>query len=181
MSSFIAGIGCVFLITIVEFTVYMNNSSDVTYKLSKYQQQAIKLHFVIGTMITGFGYAFLLIEKLRVNFIFILQIPSSIVVHAHRSVLKLGWFHLILTSICTVLSVISSSKFQFPVLPITFGSFFLSMGKSFAPMYWLLFPHAALLIYPIINIILNRKNNDFMFKYMCHVTYKMFTPFVILF
>jgi hypothetical protein len=83
----------------------------MTYKLSKINDTAIRVNFIIATIILGFGLDMLVWEYKKINYVFILNIPAKLIKFGHKSVIRLGCINMIVVSICSSLCIISSLKF----------------------------------------------------------------------
>ncbi|CAL6020682.1 EXS_family protein [Hexamita inflata] len=152
--SFFAGVSAVLLISLINLTAYCYNTPSIKFKLTTIQQMAIRIHFIIVTIILGIGINVYLFHKKKINFTFICQIPGDIVNLMHRNVLKIGYIQLTIVICTTILVIIGQIPIPSPP-PLIFGQFVLKVSNIMKPTYWLLFPTLSLPLFTFVNVVKN--------------------------
>ncbi|CAL6081662.1 EXS_family protein [Hexamita inflata] len=176
-SAFILGMCIIVIINQISFVAFWFKKYPEL-EITKIQQAAISYNYIIGSMLLGFGCVLYYFIKFRLNYIFILQIPGSIIQYGYSNVIKLGAIQLLVVSICSLLCTINQlnelEQFNQP-LPIIFGQFAINISKLMKPTYWLLFPTLLLPVYTIINMIKFRGQRS-VYSYSMIVLFRIFTP-----
>ncbi|CAL6023968.1 EXS_family protein [Hexamita inflata] len=174
ISSFIAGTSAILVIQLISLTAYYFDKPVIKFKLTAIQQMAIRIHFIIVTIILGIGINVYLFYKKKINFAFICQIPGDIVNLMHRNVLKIGYIQLTIVTRTTILVIVGQIPIPSPP-PLLFGQFVLKVSNIMKPTYWLLFPTLSLPLFTLVNVVRNWDKRS-IFTYCLITLFKMFTP-----
>ncbi|CAL6074335.1 EXS_family protein [Hexamita inflata] len=174
-SSFISGFALLLLINLISFSAYWFDNYPKA-KLSKIQEMAVRVHFIIATIMVGFGYVMYFFNKFQLNFIFVLQIPGSVIQYGHRNVIKIGAIQMLVVTASSTLCIIGKLSKSMPAtIPIIFGQFALKVSQIMKPTYWMLFPTLTLPLFTIVNIVRFRGKRS-VFTYAMITLFRMFTP-----
>lgn len=68
---------------------------------------AVRVHFIIATIMVGFGYVMYFFNKFQLNYIFVLQIPGSVIQYGHRNVIKIGAIQMLVVTASSTLCLIN--------------------------------------------------------------------------
>ncbi|CAL6007553.1 EXS_family protein [Hexamita inflata] len=177
-SSFLSGFALLLLINLISFSAYWYDNSMG--KLTKIQEMAVRVHFIIATIMVGFGYVMYFFNKFQLNYIFVLQIPGSVIQYGHRNVIKIGAIQMLVvtasSTLCLINQLNTTSKTGLPAtIPIIFGQFALKVSQIMKPTYWMLFPTLTLPLFTIVNMVRFRGKRS-VFTYAMITLFRMFTP-----
>ncbi|CAL6008205.1 EXS_family protein [Hexamita inflata] len=177
-SSFLSGFALLLLINLISFSAYWYDNSMG--KLTKIQEMAVRVHFIIATIMVGFGYVMYFFNKFQLNYIFVLQIPGSVIQYGHRNVIKIGAIQMLVvtasSTLCLINQLNKTSQTGLPAtIPIVFGQFALKVSQIMKPTYWMLFPTLTLPLFTIVNMVRFRGKRS-VFTYAMITLFRMFTP-----
>ncbi|CAL6034717.1 EXS_family protein [Hexamita inflata] len=173
--AYFAGVSTILIISLINLVAYCYEEAPaIKFKLSKIQEMAIRVHFIIVTIIIGLGIDIYIFHQRKLNFTFICQIPGELVQLVHRNVLKIGFIQLCIVTCSSILVIAGKITFKSPP-PIMFGQFVVQVSKIMPPTYWLLFPTLSLPMFTLVNIIRFRGKRS-IFTYSLIILFKMFTP-----
>ncbi|CAL6061741.1 EXS_family protein [Hexamita inflata] len=172
-ASFFAGVSAVLVASFINLMVYCYKS-PFGFELTKLQQISTRVNFVVATMIVGMGAVISVFHKRKLNFAFMCQIPSELLVYGHRNVLKVGFIQLSIVTAAAILLSVGQVQLVEPV-PILFGQFVVRVSRIMKPTYWMLFPTVSLPLFSIYNV-LKSKGQKCVFTYCMNILFKMFTP-----
>ncbi|CAL6074319.1 EXS_family protein [Hexamita inflata] len=175
ISSMLAVTSAIFLANFINLIAYWFDNYPKA-KLSKIQEMAVRVHFVIATIMVGFGYVLYFFNKFQLNYIFVLQIPGSVIQYGHRNVIKIGAIQMLVVTVSSTLCLIGKLSKSMPAtIPIIFGQFALKVSQIMKPTYWMLFPTLTLPLFTIVNMVRFRGKRS-VFTYAMITLFRMFTP-----
>ncbi|CAL6007523.1 EXS_family protein [Hexamita inflata] len=179
ISSMLAVASAIFLANFINLIAYWFDNYPKA-KLSKIQEMAVRVHFIIATIMVGFGYVMYFFNKFQLNYIFVLQIPGSVIQYGHRNVIKIGAIQMLVvtasSTLCLINQLNTTSRTGLPAtIPIIFGQFALKVSQIMKPTYWMLFPTLTLPLFTIVNMVRFRGKRS-VFTYAMITLFRMFTP-----
>ncbi|CAL6008171.1 EXS_family protein [Hexamita inflata] len=178
-SSILSTTSAIFVVNLINLIVYWFDYFPKA-KLTKIQEMAVRVHFIIATIMVGFGYVMYFFNKFQLNYIFVLQIPGSVIQYGHRNVIKIGAIQMLVvtasSTLCLINQLNKTSQTGLPAtIPIVFGQFALKVSQIMKPTYWMLFPTLTLPLFTIVNMVRFRGKRS-VFTYAMITLFRMFTP-----
>lgn len=135
----------------------------------------LRVNILVSLSICLIGLNLIVFEKLKINYIFIFELPAGKVTASYRLILSIGGFLMMYTSFFGVI-ILSCLMKDRNDLPIFFGEYIHKLSVLMDVSYWCLFlllPYIVVLIRFVIRV---RTDKSKFGRYMFLLFYKLLTP-----